>query len=147
MNNATDRKTGRSALHPGGTNAGEPLRVAIVSTHPIQCCTLHHADPTRTGRFDVTALYLSGFSLRGGDGRGGGRPVAWGADLLAGYTASFMGKAGRRRMRSCWYRRTSRWGSQFSRRCARGCRSCCARRSEVRFAPRPQRYMQSESWR
>ena len=39
---------------------------------------------------EITALYLSDYSLRGGADRGFARPVQWDIDLLAGYEARFV---------------------------------------------------------
>ncbi len=75
------------------TRPAPPLRIAFVNTHPIQYFAPLYAYLTRTGRFDVTALYLSDFSIRGGLDKGFGRAVTWDVDLLAGYTPTFMGKA------------------------------------------------------
>ncbi len=82
---------------PGRTETTAAYRVAFVNTHPIQYFAPLYAYLTRTGRFDLTALYLSDFSLRGGHDRGFGRAVTWDVDLLSGYTPKFMGKAASRR--------------------------------------------------
>lgn len=79
--------------------SARPLRVAFVNTHPIQYFAPLYAHLTRTGLFDVTALYLSDFSIRGGLDKGFGRSVVWDLDLLAGYKSKFIGNAaGRRRI-------------------------------------------------
>jgi glycosyltransferase involved in cell wall biosynthesis len=72
---------------------GERWRVAFVNTHPIQYFAPLYAYLTNEAGLDVTALYLSDFSVRGGHDRGFGRPVTWDIDLLAGYIPLFMGKA------------------------------------------------------
>src|SRR5262245_25540769 len=72
-------------------------RVAFVNTHPIQYFAPLYAYLTRNCGLDVTALYLSDFSLRGGHDRGFGRAVTWDIDLLSGYSAQFLGKAATRR--------------------------------------------------
>lgn len=71
-------------------------RVAWVNTHPIQYFAPLYAYLTRHG-IEVTALYLSDFSLRGGHDRGFGQAVRWDIDLLEGYTAQFMGTRASRR--------------------------------------------------
>ncbi|MFT5511183.1 MAG: hypothetical protein ACI89J_004284 [Hyphomicrobiaceae bacterium] len=45
-------------------------RVAFVNTHPIQYFAPLYAYMTHHGGIDVTALYLSDFSIRGGMIRG-----------------------------------------------------------------------------
>jgi glycosyltransferase involved in cell wall biosynthesis len=70
--------------------------VAFVNTHPIQYFAPLYAYLTRNG-IEVTALYLSDFSIRGGHDRGFGQAVKWDIDLLQGYTPQFMGKAAARR--------------------------------------------------
>jgi glycosyltransferase involved in cell wall biosynthesis len=72
-------------------------RIAFVNTHPIQYFAPLYSYLTNKANFDVTALYLSDFSIRGGHDRGFGRSITWDIDLLAGYTPSFMGKAAERR--------------------------------------------------
>lgn len=67
-------------------------RVAFVNTHPIQYFAPFYAYLTSNG-VDVTALYLSDFSVRGGRDKGFGTDIKWDIDLLAGYTPQFMGKA------------------------------------------------------
>jgi glycosyltransferase involved in cell wall biosynthesis len=71
-------------------------RVAFVNTHPIQYVAPLYAYLTRHG-LEVTALYLSDFSIRGGNDAGFGLPVKWDIDLLAGYRPRFMGSAASRR--------------------------------------------------
>ncbi|PZX45761.1 glycosyltransferase involved in cell wall biosynthesis [Roseinatronobacter thiooxidans] len=74
--------------------------VAFVNTHPIQYFAPLYAYMTKYCRLETTALYLSDFSLHGGDDPGFGRAITWDIDLLAGYEARFMGgeKASRRRI-------------------------------------------------
>ncbi len=79
---------------PAATAA--PLRVAFVNTHPIQYFAPLYAHMTRNG-IEITALYLSDFSLRGGHDKGFGQSVRWDIDLLEGYRSEFMGAAAKRR--------------------------------------------------
>lgn len=72
-------------------------RVAFVNTHPIQYFAPLYAYLTRESGLDITALYLSDFSLRGAHDKGFGQKVKWDIDLLAGYTPTFMGKAASQR--------------------------------------------------
>jgi glycosyltransferase involved in cell wall biosynthesis len=77
------------------SGGAKPLRIAFINTHPIQYFAPLYAYLNRTGNFDVTALYLSDFSIRGGMDPGFDRPVTWDIDLLAGYTPVFMADASR----------------------------------------------------
>ncbi len=72
------------------------FRVAFVNTHPIQYFAPMYEYLTRSG-LEVTALYLSDFSIRGGHDRGFDRAIKWDIDLLAGYKYQFMGTAATRR--------------------------------------------------
>jgi glycosyltransferase involved in cell wall biosynthesis len=85
----------RAIAEPPPKN-GERFRVAFVNTHPIQYFAPLYARLAHWG-IDVTALYLSDFSLRGDHDRGFGQSVKWDIDLLAGYTPKFMGEAASRR--------------------------------------------------
>ena len=66
-------------------------RVAVVNTHPIQYFAPLYAYLNTSPDIEVTALYLSDFSLRGATDRGFGQVVKWDLDLLAGYPHSFIG--------------------------------------------------------
>lgn len=79
------------------TSAGK-LRLAIVNSHPIQYFAPLYAYLNSTGQFDVTALYCSDFSLRGGSDPGFKQPITWDIDLLSGYTSVFLGKRSRQRV-------------------------------------------------
>jgi glycosyltransferase involved in cell wall biosynthesis len=72
------------------------FRVAFINTHPIQYFAPMYNYLTRSG-LEVTALYLSDFSIRGGHDRGFDRAITWDIDLLAGYHHQFMGRAATRR--------------------------------------------------
>jgi glycosyltransferase involved in cell wall biosynthesis len=67
-------------------------RVAVIDTHPIQYFAPLYAYLSATPDIEVTALYLSDFSLRGAVDRGFGQRVAWDVDLLAGYPNRFIGR-------------------------------------------------------
>lgn len=73
------------AAAPGG------LRIAVVNSHPIQYFAPFYAYMTRSG-IDVTGIYLSDFSLKGGYDPGFKSQITWDIDLLSGYTPKFMGK-------------------------------------------------------
>ncbi|OBS51668.1 hypothetical protein A8B73_14665 [Methylosinus sp. 3S-1] len=67
-------------------------RIVVVNTHPIQYFAPLYAYLSATPDIEITALYLSDFSLRGAVDRGFGRRVAWDVDLLAGYRHVFVGR-------------------------------------------------------
>ena len=66
-------------------------RVAVVNTHPIQYFAPLYAYLNTSPDIEVTALYLSDFSLHGATDRGFGQVVKWDVDLLAGYPHAFIG--------------------------------------------------------
>ena len=72
-----------------------PVRVAVLNSHPIQYFAPLYAYLNRAEDIEVTALYCSDFSLRGGHDPGFQREVTWDIDLLAGYRAVFLGKRAR----------------------------------------------------
>lgn len=67
-------------------------RVAVINTHPIQYFAPLYAYLGASPDIEITALYLSDFSLRGAVDRGFGQKVAWDVDLLAGYPHRFVGR-------------------------------------------------------
>jgi glycosyltransferase involved in cell wall biosynthesis len=81
---------------PKRDELGRVYRVAFVNTHPIQYFAPLYAYLTKHG-LEVTALYLSDFSIRGGHDPGFGQAVKWDIDLLAGYTPYFLGSAASQR--------------------------------------------------
>jgi len=80
-----------------GPGTTEPARIAVLHSHPIQYFAPLYAFLNAAPDLDVTALYLSDFSIRGGRDVGFGRDVKWDLDLLAGYRSVFLGKAARTR--------------------------------------------------
>jgi glycosyltransferase involved in cell wall biosynthesis len=72
-------------------------RIAVLSSHPIQYFAPLYAYLNAAPDLDVTALYLSDFSIRGGKDDGFGQNVKWDLDLLAGYRSVFLGSAARTR--------------------------------------------------
>jgi glycosyltransferase involved in cell wall biosynthesis len=72
-------------------------RIAVLNTHPIQYFAPLYAFLNQDPHLEVTALYLSDFSLRGGHDNGFGRPVRWDLDLLSGYPYRFLGEAAKTR--------------------------------------------------
>ena len=67
-------------------------RIAVINTHPIQYFAPLYAALNRADDIDITALYLSDFSLRGAMDKGFGREVTWDIDLLEGYRSKFVGR-------------------------------------------------------
>lgn len=67
------------------------FRLAIVNSHPIQYFAPMYAYLNRDPGLEVTALYCSNFSLRGGVDAGFGRAVTWDVNLLDGYRHKFVG--------------------------------------------------------
>ena len=51
----------------------KPTRIAVLNSHPIQYFAPLYAHLNTTPELDVTALYLSDFSIRGGKDAGFGR--------------------------------------------------------------------------
>ena len=76
----------------------EKWRVAILNTHPIQYFAPLYAHLHKDPRLDITALYMTNFSLRGGKDEGFGQAVTWDIDLLAGYRSVFLGKRAKTRV-------------------------------------------------
>ena len=72
-------------------------RIAVVNSHPIQYFAPLYAYLNAAPDLEVTALYLSDFSLRGGRDAGFDRDVTWDVDLLGGYQSVFLGDAARKR--------------------------------------------------
>jgi glycosyltransferase involved in cell wall biosynthesis len=78
-------------------------RIAVLNSHPIQYFAPLYAYLNSAPDLDITALYLSDFSIRGGKDAGFDREVKWDVDLLAGYRSVFLGNAaGRREPRGFW---------------------------------------------
>jgi glycosyltransferase involved in cell wall biosynthesis len=72
-------------------------RIAVLNSHPIQYFAPLYAYLNAAPDLQVTALYLSDFSIRGGRDVGFGQEVKWNLDLLAGYRSVFLGDAAKRR--------------------------------------------------
>jgi glycosyltransferase involved in cell wall biosynthesis len=69
------------------------VRIAVLNSHPIQYFAPLYAYLNAAPELDVTVLYLSNISLRGGKDAGFDRDVKWDLDLLAGYRSVFLGEA------------------------------------------------------
>lgn len=74
-----------------------PVRVAIVTSHPIQYAAPLYAYLSRDPALALTVIYCSDVSLRGARDPGFDRAVAWDIDLLAGYDSIFLGERHRTR--------------------------------------------------
>ena len=72
-------------------------RIAVLNSHPIQYFAPLYAHLNAASDLEVTALYLSNVSIRGGIDAGFSREVKWDLDLLAGYRSVFLGEAARTR--------------------------------------------------
>jgi glycosyltransferase involved in cell wall biosynthesis len=77
-------------------NKGASIRIAFLHTHPIQYFAPLYRYLNDHWKADITSLYLSDYSVRGGVDRGFGRDVRWDIDLLEGYDARFVRGAERR---------------------------------------------------
>jgi glycosyltransferase involved in cell wall biosynthesis len=92
------RRRGNGLLNAvGKAGSSERTRIAVLNSHPIQYFAPLYAYLNAAGDLDVTALYLSDFSIRGGRDVGFGQDVKWDLDLLAGYRSVFLGDAARSR--------------------------------------------------
>jgi hypothetical protein len=72
-------------------------RVAVLNSHPIQYFAPLYSYLNAAPDLDVTALYLSDVSIRGGRDIEFGQDVKWDLNLLAGYRSVFLGDAARTR--------------------------------------------------
>lgn len=73
------------------------FRLAVVNSHPIQYFAPLYAYLSCDAALEITALYCSDFSLRGGLDPDFKRTVAWDVDLLTGYRSVFLGERAKRR--------------------------------------------------
>ena len=73
------------------------MRIAVLNSHPIQYFAPLYAYLNAAPDLDITALYLSDISIRGGKDFDFGLDVKWDLDLLAGYRSVFLGEAARKR--------------------------------------------------
>jgi glycosyltransferase involved in cell wall biosynthesis len=65
----------------------------VLNSHPIQYFAPLYAYLNAAADLEVTALYLSDVSIRGGKDAEFGRDLKWDLDLLSGYGSVFLGKA------------------------------------------------------
>ena len=70
----------------------KPTRIAVVNSHPIQYFAPLYRFLNAAPDLDVTAVYLSDSSIRGGRDPGFECDVKWDLDLLEGYRSVFVGK-------------------------------------------------------
>lgn len=73
------------------------FKVAVVNSHPIQYFAPLYSYLSRSIDMEVTALYCSDSSLRGGMDPGFKQEITWDVDLLSGYRAVFLGKKAKTR--------------------------------------------------
>jgi len=78
-------------------NASRPFRLTVVNSHPIQYFAPLYAYLNLDPELDVTALYCSDFSMRGGVDPGFKQAVTWDVDLLDGYKHVFLGERAKKR--------------------------------------------------
>lgn len=69
----------------------KPFRIAVVNSHPVQYLAPLYASVNRDPALDITALYCTDYSMRGGRDPGFGQAITWDIDLLAGYPSVFLG--------------------------------------------------------
>ena len=74
------------------------VRIAVVNSHPIQYFAPMYAYLNASDDLEVSALYCTDFSLRGGNDPGFKRPVKWDIDLTAGYKSVFLGERAKLRV-------------------------------------------------
>lgn len=72
-------------------------RLTFINSHPIQYKAPLYAYLNTAEDLDVSAIYLSDISLRGGVDPGFKKAVTWDVDLLSGYRAIFVDEAARHR--------------------------------------------------
>ena len=75
----------------------QPFRLAVLNSHPIQYFAPLFAYLDRDPSLEITALYCSDFSLRGGVDPGFKQVVKWDIDLLSGYRSVFLGEKAKTR--------------------------------------------------
>ena len=75
----------------------KPFRLAVVNSHPIQYFAPLYAYLDRDQFLEMTALYCSDFSLRGGVDPGFKQAVIWDVDLLTGYRSRWLGERAKER--------------------------------------------------
>ena len=69
----------------------------MLNSHPIQYFAPLYSYLNTAPELEVTALYMSDISIRGGNDAEFGRNVKWDVDLIAGYRSVFLGEAVRTR--------------------------------------------------
>ena len=82
--------------------SSKAVRIAVLNSHPIQYFAPLYAYLNSAPDLDITALYLSDVSIRGGKDAGFDRDVKWDVDLLQGYRSVFLGNACAREPKGFW---------------------------------------------
>ena len=72
------------------------IRLAFLNTHPIQYFAPLYAYLNQSDDLEISAIYLSDYSVRGAQDHAFGRVVKWDVDLLSGYDARFVAGASSR---------------------------------------------------
>ncbi len=78
------------------------FRIAVVNSHPIQYFAPLYAYLQASGRFEMTAIYCTDYSIRGEVDPGFKEVVRWDLDLLSGYRSIFLRGAEGRTPRGFW---------------------------------------------
>jgi glycosyltransferase involved in cell wall biosynthesis len=87
----------------GDSDPRRRIRLAVLNSHPIQYFAPLYAYLNSAPELEVTALYMSDVSIRGGKDAEFDQDVKWDVDLMAGYRSVFLGKAVRNRQpRGFW---------------------------------------------
>ena len=92
-----DRKEQRVGCTQVHSNPRRRIQIAVLNSHPIQYFAPLYAYLNTASELEVTALYMSDVSIRGGNDAEFGQDVKWDVDLIAGYRSVFLGKAVRTR--------------------------------------------------
>jgi glycosyltransferase involved in cell wall biosynthesis len=66
-------------------------RIVVINSHPIQYFAPLYRFLNAAPDLELTAVYLSDISIRGGNDAGFGRDIKWDLDLLEGYRSVFAG--------------------------------------------------------
>jgi glycosyltransferase involved in cell wall biosynthesis len=82
---------------------GRITRIAVLNSHPVQYFAPLYAYLNAAPDIEITALYMSDISIRGGRDADFAREIKWDVDLLSGYRSVFLGSRSRiREPRGFW---------------------------------------------
>jgi glycosyltransferase involved in cell wall biosynthesis len=82
---------------PPSEQRGRVTRIAVLNSHPIQYFAPLYAYLNSAPDLEITALYMSDVSVRGGRDADFAREIKWDVDLLSGYRSVFLGSRSRTR--------------------------------------------------